>query len=75
MVDRPVVEPDRRQKLEDIAMSGIKRGIDFDPETADADTIYDDCFCAAFDALRAKGINEFQAREIADDVARRFAQP
>jgi hypothetical protein len=63
----------RKEMLSEIARGGIEQCVEFG-EDADADTIFDDCYCAAFDALIDHGIPITEAREAARLEAKLFAQ-
>ncbi len=63
------------KKMRDIAIGGIEQGVDCDPDTVSADTMYEECYTLAFDALVDAGYDNFTAGSVASTEAQRFAQP
>lgn len=60
-------------QLEGFAVAGIEQGADW--EGMDSDEIYSDAFDLAFDGLLKNVVDAATARQVADKVARQFAQP
>jgi hypothetical protein len=63
-------------ELRDIARGNIERHLGDVCEGEDsADSIYDEAYTLAFDALHDKGVNDDKARTIAQEIAQGMAQP
>lgn len=61
------------QRLEELARGNVERHLgDVEP---DADSMYDEVYTLAFDALHGAGVDDWTAGEIASDIAMKFAQP
>lgn len=58
----------------EMARGNIERGAEW-CETASADTIYEECYTLAFDALHDAGVERNTASRIARQVAMGHAQP
>jgi len=65
-------------QLREIARGNIERNLGCcidDPENVNADTIYDEAYTLAFDALHDAGWPAEVASKIAREMAQMFAQP
>jgi hypothetical protein len=63
-------------KYRDIARGAIERHLgDVCAGDESADTIYEEAFTIAFDALHDAGIEQYTARRIAQEIAQGIAQP
>ena len=62
-----------RDRMEEIARGNIERHLGDVAE--DADSIYDEAYTLAFDALADAGVDHGTAGEVARRVAQGFAQP
>lgn len=63
-----------RGYLEDVARGAIEMRVDFG-DTDSADSIYDQAFVAAHDALMDAGCDNITASTIASQIAQDMAQP
>lgn len=68
------------EKLEEIARGNIERHLgdvvaDYEDEESAADAIYDEAYTLAFDALADAGVDHKKAQDIAQRIARGYAQP
>jgi hypothetical protein len=66
--------PTKPEELREIARGNIERNAEW-PEDASADTIYDECYTLAFDALHDAGVDNDTARQVATMIAMEHAQP
>jgi hypothetical protein len=70
----PKTSPTDPEQLREIARGNIERNAEWD-ENASADTIHDECYTLAFDALHDAGVDNDTARSVAREVAMSYAQP
>lgn len=61
------------ERLQEIAQGALERHLGDVAE--DADSIYDEAYTIAFDALHDAGVDDWTAGEIASELAQRHAQP
>lgn len=61
------------ERLQGIAQGALERHLGDVAE--DADSIYDEAYTIAFDALHDAGVDDWTAGEIASELAQRHAQP
>lgn len=65
-----------KEQMEEIAWGNVEQNIGCCVDAGDsADSVYDEAYTLAFDALADAGIDHETARGVAVNVAQRFAQP
>jgi hypothetical protein len=78
--ERDMITEKGKELLEEIARGNIEQHLgdvasDYESEEDAADAIYDEAYTLGFDALVDSGVDPKTAREVADRVARCYAQP